>query len=200
MDTEFANYAINQEVITANQVMEVDDGISIMRDPNRCILCRRCISICHNVQTVGAIDVINRGFSTVVGTTFNRPIDESRCVNCGQCINVCTTGALQEHSNMDDFWEILKDPDRFVIVQTAPAVRAALGEEFDMPIGTDVTGKMVTALRMLGFDKVFDTDTAADLTIMEEGTELIKRIQNGGKLPLITSCSPGWIKFCERCV
>lgn len=99
---------------------------------------------------------------------------------------------------MDDFWEILKDPDRFVIVQTAPAVRAALGEEFDMPIGTDVTGKMVTALRMLGFDKVFDTDTAADLTIMEEGTELIKRIQNGGKLPLITSCSPGWIKFCEH--
>ncbi len=198
MDTEFANYAKNQEVITANQIMEIDDGISIMRDPNRCILCRRCISICHNVQTVGAIDVINRGFNTVVSTTFNRPIDESKCVNCGQCINVCPTGALQEHSNMDDFWEILKDPEKTVIVQTAPAVRAALGEEFGLPIGTDVTGKMVTALRMLGFDKVFDTDTGADLTIMEEGTELIQRLEKGENLPLITSCSPGWIKFCEH--
>ncbi|MGF6376607.1 NADP-reducing hydrogenase subunit HndD [Clostridiales Family XIII bacterium PM5-7] len=198
MDTEFASYAKNQEAITANQVMEIDNSISIMRDPNRCILCRRCVSICHNVQTVGAIDVINRGFQTVVGTTFNRPIDDSRCVNCGQCINVCPTGALQEHSHLDDFWNILKDPEKTVIVQTAPAVRAALGEEFGMPIGTDVTGKMVTALRMIGFHKVFDTDTAADLTIMEEGTELINRIKNGGKLPLITSCSPGWIKFCEH--
>lgn len=198
METEFVNYAKNQEVITANRVMEIDNGISIMRDPNRCILCRRCVSICHNVQTVGAIDVINRGFSTVVGTAFNRAIDESKCVNCGQCINVCPTGALQEHSGADEFWEILKDPDKTVIVQTAPAVRAALGEEFGMPIGTDVTGKMVTALRMIGFDKVFDTDTAADLTIMEEGTELLSRIKGGGKLPLITSCSPGWIKFCEH--
>ena len=198
METEFVNYAKNQEVITANRVMEIDNGISIMRDPNRCILCRRCVSICHNVQTVGAIDVINRGFSTVVGTAFNRAIDESKCVNCGQCINVCPTGALQEHSSADEFWEILKDPAKTVIVQTAPAVRAALGEEFGMPIGTDVTGKMVTALRMIGFDKVFDTDTAADLTIMEEGTELLSRLKGGGKLPLITSCSPGWIKFCEH--
>lgn len=198
METEFVNYAKNQEVITANRVMEIDNGISIMRDPNRCILCRRCVSICHNVQTVGAIDVINRGFSTVVGTAFNRAIDESKCVNCGQCINVCPTGALQEHSGADEFWEILKDPAKTVIVQTAPAVRAALGEEFGMPIGTDVTGKMVTALRMIGFDKVFDTDTAADLTIIEEGTELISRLKGGGKLPLITSCSPGWIKFCEH--
>ena len=198
MDTEFANYAKNQEIVTANQVMEIDNGISIMRDPNRCILCRRCISVCHNVQTVGAIDVINRGFSTVVSTTFNRPIDESKCVNCGQCINVCPTGALQEHSSLDELWEIMKDPAKHVVVQTAPAVRAALGEEFDMPLGTDVTGKMVTALRMIGFDKVFDTDTGADLTIMEEGTELLDRLNNGGKLPLITSCSPGWIKFCEH--
>ncbi len=198
MDTEFANYAKNQEVVTANQVMDIDNGISIMRDPNRCILCRRCISVCHNVQTVGAIDVINRGFGTVVSTTFNRPIDESKCVNCGQCINVCPTGALQEHSSLDELWEIMKDSTKHVVVQTAPAVRAALGEEFDMPLGIDVTGKMVTALRMIGFDKVFDTDTGADLTIMEEGTELLNRLQNGGKLPLITSCSPGWIKFCEH--
>ena len=186
METEFVNYAKNQEVITANRVMEIDNGISIMRDPNRCILCRRCVSICHNVQTVGAIDVINRGFSTVVGTAFNRAIDESKCVNCGQCINVCPTGALQEHSSADEFWGDFKDPAKTVIVQTAPAVRAALGEEFGMPIGTDVTGKMVTALRMIGFDKVFDTDTAADLTIMEEGTELLSRLKGGGKSPLIT--------------
>lgn len=198
MDTEFANYAKNQEVVTANQVMAIDNGISIMRDPNRCILCRRCVSVCHNVQTVGAIEVINRGFSTVVGTTFNRPIDESKCVNCGQCINVCPTGALQEHSSLDELWEIMKRPNRHLVVQTAPAVRAALGEEFGMPFGTDVTGKMVTALRMIGFDKVFDTDTGADLTIMEEGTELLQRLKTGENLPLITSCSPGWIKFCEH--
>ena len=198
MDTEFANYAKNQEVVTANQVMDIDNGISIMRDPNRCILCRRCISVCHNVQTVGAIDVINRGFSTVVGTTFNRPIDESKCVNCGQCINVCPTGALQEHSSLDELWELMKQPGKHIVVQTAPAVRAALGEEFDMPFGTDVTGKMVTALRMIGFAKVFDTDTGADLTIMEEGTELLHSLKTGENLPLITSCSPGWIKFCEH--
>ena len=198
MDTEFANYAKNQEIITANPVLPMDNGISIMRDPNRCILCRRCVSVCHNVQTVGAIDVINRGIQTVVGTAFNLPIDSTKCVNCGQCINVCPTGAIQERSNLDEIWELLKDPEKHVVVQTAPAVRAALGEEFEMPVGTDVTGKMVTALKMLGFDKIFDTDTGADLTIMEEGTELINRIQNGGKLPLITSCSPGWIKFCEH--
>ena len=161
-------------------------------------MCRRCISVCHNVQTVGAIDVINRGFSTVVGTTFNRPIDESKCVNCGQCINVCPTGALQEHSSLDELWALMKLPGKHIVVQTAPAVRAALGEEFGMPFGTDVTGKMVTALRMIGFAKVFDTDTGADLTIMEEGTELLHRLKTGENLPLITSCSPGWIKFCEH--
>ncbi len=198
METEFANYAKNMDAMILNQPWEVDDGISIYRDPNRCILCRRCVSVCHNVQTVGAIDVINRGYGTVIGTPFERGIDNTKCVNCGQCINVCPTGALQEHSSSDDLWELFKDPEKHVVVQTAPAVRAALGEEFDMPIGTDVTGKMVTALRMLGFHKVFDTDTAADLTIMEEGTELLDRLNNGGKLPLITSCSPGWIKFCEH--
>lgn len=198
MDTEFVNYAQNQETLMLNNYHEMDDGTAIWRDPNRCILCRRCISMCHNVQTVGAIDVINRGYSTVIGTPFEIPIDSTRCVNCGQCINVCPTGALQEHIDIEEVWEALKDPDRYVVVQTAPAVRAALGEDFEMPIGTDVTGKMVTALKRLGFDKVFDTDTAADLTIMEEGTELIERLEKGEKLPLITSCSPGWIKFCEH--
>ena len=198
MDTEFASYAKNMEAMIINEPWSVDKGISIYRDPNRCILCRRCVSVCHNVQTVGAIDVINRGYETVIGTPFERGIDNTKCVNCGQCINVCPTGALQESSNQDELWELFKDPSKHIVVQTAPAVRAALGEEFEMPVGTDVTGKMVTALRMIGFHKVFDTDTAADLTIMEEGTELLGRLQNGGKLPLITSCSPGWIKFCEH--
>lgn len=198
MDTDFDNYKKYQEVITANEVLELDCGISIRRDPNRCILCRRCVSVCNSVQTVGAIDVINRGFDTVIGTTFNVGIDNTQCVNCGQCINVCPTGALQECSNLDEIWEVLKDHDKLLVVQTAPAVRAALGEAFGLPIGTDVTGKMVTALRMAGFDKVFDTNTGADLTIMEEATELIDRIRGGGKLPLITSCSPGWVKFCEH--
>ena len=156
------------------------------------------MSICNDIQTVGAINAINRGFNTIIGTPENRSLDNTICVNCGQCINVCPTGALQEHRSIDEVWDAIYDPDKYVVVQTAPAVRAALGEEFGNPIGTDVTGKMVSALRMVGFDKVFDTDTAADLTIMEEGTELIDRIRGGGVLPLITSCSPGWIKFCEH--
>ncbi len=198
MDTEFANYQKYQEAMVLNPPWEIDRGISIMRDPNRCILCRRCVSVCHNVQTVGAIEAINRGYNTVIGTAFELPLDTTKCVNCGQCINVCPTGALQERENLVDLWDIMKDKENYLVVQTAPAVRAALGEEFGLPMGTEVTGKMVTALKMIGFDKVFDTDTAADLTIMEEGTELLDRINNGGKLPLITSCSPGWIKFCEH--
>lgn len=198
MDVHFENYVKYQEHITSDQPLNVDDGISIQRDPNRCILCRRCVSVCNNIQTVGAISAINRGYHTVIGAAENRSLDTTVCVNCGQCINVCPTGALQEHRSIDEVMDALYDPEKHVIVQTAPAVRAALGEEFGNPIGTDVTGKMVTALRMLGFDKVFDTDTAADLTIMEEGTELIDRIRGGGVLPLITSCSPGWIKFCEH--
>lgn len=198
MDTEFANYQKYQEALILNPPWEIDRGISIFRDPNRCILCRRCVSVCHNVQTVGAIDVINRGYNTVIGTPFEQPLDATKCVNCGQCINVCPTGALQERSNLEDLWEVMQDKSKHIVVQTAPAVRAALGEEFGLPLGTDVTGKMVTALRMIGFNKVFDTDTAADLTIIEEGYELLNRLKNGGKLPLITSCSPGWIKFCEH--
>ena len=198
LDVHFSNYKKYQETVTQNAAVDMDDGISIQRDPNRCVLCRRCISICNNIQTVGAISAINRGFNTVIGTAGNRGLDDTVCVSCGQCINVCPTGALQEHRDIDSVWDALYDEDKYVVVQTAPAVRAALGEEFGNPIGTDVTGKMVTALRMLGFDKVFDTNTGADLTIMEEGTELIDRIRGGGVLPRITSCSPGWVKFCEH--
>lgn len=198
LDVHFHNYRKYQATVTQNAAVDMDDGISIQRDPNRCVLCRRCISICNDIQTVGAISAINRGFNTVIGTAGNKGLDDTVCVSCGQCINVCPTGALQEHRDIDCVWDALYDEDKYVVVQTAPAVRAALGEDFGNPIGTDVTGKMVTALRMLGFDKVFDTNTGADLTIMEEGTELIDRIRGGGVLPLITSCSPGWVKFCEH--
>ena len=178
---------------------EIDDlSPSIVRDNNKCILCRRCVSVCKEVQTVGVIDATERGFRTTIASPFHKSLAEVPCVNCGQCITACPVGALREKDNTDQVWEALADPDKYVIVQTAPAVRAGLGEEFGFPIGTPVTGKMAAALRRLGFDKTFDTDTGADLTIMEEGTELIHRIQNGGKLPMITSCSPGWIKFCEH--
>lgn len=178
---------------------DIDDlSPSIVRDNNKCVLCRRCINVCKNIQTVGAIDTMERGFKTHIGCAFNMPLSESACVNCGQCIAVCPVGALREKDNTEKVFDAIADKDKYVIVQTAPAVRAAIGEEFGYEIGTPTTGKMAAALRRLGFDKVFDTDTGADLTIMEEGTELLDRIQNGGKLPLITSCSPGWIKFCEH--
>lgn len=179
--------------------LPVDDASpSIVRDPNKCILCRRCVSMCKNIQTVGVIDTTERGFKTIVSSAFNKHLSETPCVNCGQCINVCPVGALREKDDTDKVWAALANKDLHVVVQTAPAVRVALGEEFGMPVGSRVTSNMIAALRRLGFAKVFDTDTAADLTIMEEGTELINRIKNGGKLPLITSCSPGWIKFCEH--
>ena len=178
---------------------EIDDlSPSIIRDNNKCVLCRRCVSVCKDIQTVGVIDATERGFNTTISTAFNKSLGEVPCVNCGQCITACPVGALREKDATDLVWDAIADPEKVVIVQTAPAVRAALGEEFGMPIGTPVTGKMAAALRRLGFDKTFDTDTGADLTIMEEGTELLNRIKNGGKLPLITSCSPGWIKFCEH--
>ncbi len=174
-----------------------DVSPSLVRDQEKCVLCGRCVAVCKNTQSVSAIGLINRGFETVVGSPFGRPLAESTCINCGQCIMVCPVGALQERESIDDVWDAIADPQKVVVVQTAPAVRVALGEEFGMPIGTRVTGKMVSALRMLGFDKVFDTDFGADLTIMEEGTELITRLTSGEQLPLMTSCCPGWVKFVE---
>ena len=171
---------------------------SIVRDNNKCVLCRRCVSVCKDVQTVSVIDAAYRGIKTRIGAAFDESLHNVPCVNCGQCINACPVGALYENSEIDKVWAALADESKHVLVQTAPAVRAGIGEEFGMAMGTPATGKMVAALRRLGFDKVFDTDTAADLTIMEEGTELLDRLSNGGTLPMITSCSPGWIKFCEH--
>lgn len=178
-------------------VYKIDNSAPHMvRDNNKCILCRRCVAACRE-QFVGVIGPNNRGFKTEIGCAFEKKLNEVACVSCGQCIVNCPTGALAERDDTDKVFEALADPTKYVVVQTAPSIRATLGECFDLPIGTNVEGKMVAALRLLGFDKVFDTDFAADLTIMEEANELVERIKNGGKLPLITSCSPGWVKFCE---
>jgi NADP-reducing hydrogenase subunit HndD len=171
---------------------------SVQRDASKCILCRRCVAVCDKVQHVGVLGLINRGFESTVGPAFKRGLAEVNCTNCGQCINVCPVGALKEVDHTERVWKALADPTKHVVVQTAPSIRAGLGEEFGLPMGTPVTGKMVAALRRLGFAKVFDTDFTADLTILEEGNELLHRIATGGKLPLITSCSPGWVKFCEQ--
>ncbi|MBQ9251271.1 MAG: iron hydrogenase small subunit [Clostridia bacterium] len=177
---------------------EIDDlSPSIVRNNNKCILCRRCVAACNNTQAVGVIGPVNRGFKTQIKSAWDQSLNDVACINCGQCINACPTGALYEKDGTKEVWDMLADEDVITVVQPAPAVRAALGEEFGIPMGTSVTGKMAAALRRLGFNKVFDTDWGADLTIMEEGTELIGRLQNGGTLPMITSCSPGWIKFCE---
>ena len=170
---------------------------SIIRDSSKCILCGRCVSACKNVQGIGILDFQNRGFETTVGPAFDMSMKDVPCIYCGQCMVVCPVGALTEKSSIDKVWNFLEDKSKHVIVQSAPAVRAALGEEFGYPIGTNVTGKLATALRRLGFDKIFDTNWAADVTIMEEGTELLGRIQNGGVLPMITSCSPGWVRYIE---
>ncbi len=173
-----------------------DSAVHMVRDNSKCILCRRCVAACAE-QEVGVIGANDRGFDTHIGCVYDKELNAVDCISCGQCIVNCPTGALAERDDTDKVYAALGDDTKTVIVQTAPAVRAALGEEFGMPIGTDVEGKMVAALRRLGFDKVFDTDTAADFTIMEEANELIDRVSNGGVLPMITSCSPGWIKYCE---
>ena len=178
---------------------EVDDlSPSIVRDNNKCVLCRRCVAACNALQAVGVIGPVSRGFTTAIESPWGMNLSDMACINCGQCIAACPVGALYEKDGTKQVWDLLADPTKHVVVQPAPAVRAALGEEFGMPMGTCVTGKMAAALRRLGFDKVFDTDFAADLTIMEEATELLGRLNNGGVLPMITSCSPGWIKFCEH--
>lgn len=171
--------------------------LHLERDNAKCILCRRCVAACQQ-QHVAVIGANNRGFDTEIGCAFEMPLSEVACVSCGQCIVACPTGALTEKDNTQQVIDAINDPEKVVVVQTAPAVRAALGEEFGMPIGTNVEGKMVAALRRLGFDKVYDTDFGADMTIMEEANEFIDRVKNGGKLPIITSCSPGWVKFCEH--
>jgi len=170
---------------------------SIIRDPAKCILCGKCVRVCEEIQRVAAIDFIGRGSTAIVGTAFNEGLNVSSCVNCGQCITTCPTGALGEQSHIKEVLDALNDPNKVVVVQHAPAVSVTLGESFGLPAGTDVMGTMTAALRRLGFDRVFDTGFSADLTIMEEGSELVHRVKNGGKLPMLTSCSPGWIKFVE---
>ncbi len=178
---------------------EVDNSAAHMyRDNNKCILCRRCVAVCSKTQGIGVIGANERGFKTYIGSAFDMGLGETSCVSCGQCIAVCPVGAISEKDYTKPVLEAIADPSKTVLVQTAPAVRAGLGECFGLPIGTNVEGKMVAALRRLGFDKVFDTDFAADLTIMEEANEFLDRVKNGGKLPLITSCSPGWVKYCEH--
>jgi len=174
---------------------EVSPGI--VRDTSKCILCGRCIEQCKKTQGLGILNFIDRGFETKVGPVFDRSFNDVNCMQCGQCITVCPVGALSEKEEIHEVIAALNDPTKVVVVQTAPAVRASLGEEFGMPIGTRVTGKMVAALRLIGFDRVYDTNYAADLTIMEEGTEFIHRLQTKGTLPLLTSCSPGWIRYME---
>ncbi|MCG0277483.1 MAG: [FeFe] hydrogenase, group A [Thermanaeromonas sp.] len=171
---------------------------ALVRDPEKCILCRRCVAVCEKVQTVKAIAPQERGFETVIAPAFHEKLINVACVECGQCILVCPVGALYEKDYTEEVWEALADPEKFVVVQTAPATRVSIGQEFGYPPGAITTGKMVAALRRLGFDRVFDTDFSADLTIMEEGSEFIERFKKGERLPLLTSCSPGWIKFIEH--
>jgi len=170
---------------------------TLVRDSSKCILCGRCVSVCKDVQKTGILEFTNRGFETQVSPAFNKSMDETPCIHCGQCVAVCPVAALKEKEDLEQVWDAIEDPDVHVVVQTAPAVRAALGEEFGLPIGSRVTGKMVAAIKRLGVDQVFDTNFGADLTIMEEGHELLSRLKSNQNLPMITSCSPGWVRYCE---
>jgi iron-only hydrogenase group A len=186
-------------VRTRKQYLDMDESsLSLVRDPEKCILCGRCVAVCSEVQTVKAIDFIGRGIKSKISTFLDQGLGLVACTNCGQCSLVCPTGAITERSSVSEVWKEIQNPDKVVLVQTAPSIRVGIGEAMGMPYGSLVTGKMVAGLRRLGFSKVFDTDFAADLTIIEEGNELIKRIKTGGTLPMITSCSPGWIKFIEH--
>ncbi|MCX5757673.1 MAG: 2Fe-2S iron-sulfur cluster-binding protein, partial [Candidatus Hydrogenedentes bacterium] len=173
-------------------------SLSVVRDPEKCVLCGRCTRVCAEVQGVYNLSQHGRGFTTIVAPAHKAEMDRSVCIQCGQCINVCPTAAFLEQSDTESVWAALADPKKHVVVQTAPSIRAAIGEGFGMPPGTPATGKLVTALRKLGFDRVFDTDLAADLTIVEEANEFLQRLKNGGPLPMLTSCSPGWINFLEK--
>ncbi|MCC8042085.1 MAG: [FeFe] hydrogenase, group A [Oscillospiraceae bacterium] len=193
-------YGVNEYAYEGeNPVIVVDDSsLHMVRDNSKCILCRRCTAVCAKTQVIGVIGANDRGFATQIGSAFDMPLSETACVSCGQCTAVCPTGALTEKDDTQKVLDAIADPDKFVVVQAAPAVRASLGEAFGYPIGTNVEGKMIAALRRLGFDKVFDTNFSADLTIMEESAEFLDRMNNGGVLPMITSCSPGWIRYCEN--
>ncbi|MEG1805077.1 MAG: NADH-dependent [FeFe] hydrogenase, group A6 [Clostridia bacterium] len=192
-------YGVDQmKFIGAANTFKLDKSTSwLVRDNNKCILCKRCVAACKN-QDVAVIDAINRGFVTHIGSAFEQDLNEVSCVACGQCINVCPTGALQEKDNIDDVIKAIADPTKHVVVATAPSVRVAIGEEFGNPIGTNAEGQMVAALKRMGFDKVFDIDFSADLTIMEEAYEFLGRVKNNGVLPMFTSCSPGWIRYIEH--
>lgn len=188
----------NMRFAGKRNMYRIDSNDAIVRDNNKCILCRRCVAVCEKIQGVGVIGANERGFETHISSQFDMSLSEVSCVNCGQCVNVCPTGALTEKSEIDNVLDAIDDSDKIVIVGTAPSVRVGIGEEFGYPIGTNVEGQMAAALRRSGFDHVFDVDFAADLTIMEEGYEFIDRFKNGGVLPMITSCSPAWIKYCEH--
>lgn len=188
----------NMRFTGKRNMSRIDSNDAIVRDNNKCVLCRRCVAVCEKIQGVGVIGANNRGFDTHIACAFEASLKDVDCVNCGQCVNVCPTGALTEKSEIDNVLDALDNPDKVVVVGTAPSVRVGIGEEFGYPIGTNVEGKMAAALRRSGFDHVFDVDFAADLTIMEEGYEFIERLTKGGALPMITSCSPAWIKYCEH--